>query len=645
MKRNMKRIRELAIALAALILLASSISAQPMAIDFGVNDTSGYPGTFVKVPVNITNVQNESIAGIIFDISFNSSVINLTMDHVQKGDLTSAWDSPRFNPDNGRISIHLSNNGTEISKGKTGSVVILNFSVVGIPGAKSAMNISRIQLSDLSGAIGTASARNGTFTIEGQQGAISGMKFNDSNGDGTKDLEDIGIANWTIVLKNSTGSLVRTITTDLNGNYSFNGLTAGNYSVEEVLHADWKQTFPEAPGIYNVTLAAGENVTYRDFGNFMNDTPAEPPGKPLITNFTPEISNVTDIIGGPTRTFTIHVNQTVNVSWQIDGKEVSNQTSVNVSSYSNDSAAAGIWNISALARNANGSDMQTWIWNVEQQIPGSISGMKFNDSNANGIKDQGESGLLNWTILLKNSTGYILDSMITDIGGNYTFAGLAAGNYTVEEVLQAGWNQTFPEAPGIYNVTLAAGESVKDRDFGNILLPEMPTGVTVTREIEKESLRFGESTNITIRINSDVTQALVLQESIPPGWNLGRISDDAQGFKNSSNEWVWSNVTPGATITVIYQLTNSTGANIGTYYINGTIGNPDGIIANVSGDNMITLGINEYYARLGSDPDRLETRDLLKAMDDWRSGKVPVGFARPITINELSALIDEWTRT
>src|SRR4030067_2076982 len=153
--------------------------------------------------------------------------------------------------------------------------------------------------------------------------------------------------------------------------------------------------------------------------------------------------------------------------------------------------------------------------------------------------------------------------MITDIGGNYTFAGLAAGNYTVEEVLQAGWNQTFPEAPGIYNVTLAAGESVKDRDFGNILLPEMPTGVTVTREIEKESLRFGESTNITIRINSDVTQALVLQESIPPGWNLGRISDDAQGFKNSSNEWVWSNVTPGATITVIYQLTNSTGANIG----------------------------------------------------------------------------------
>lgn len=644
MKRNIKRIRELAIALAALILLASSISAQPMAIDFGVNDTSGYPNTFVKVPVIITNVQNESIASIIFDISFNPSVINLTRDGVQKGDLTSAWDSPRFNPDNGRISILYSNNGTEISKGRSGTVVILNFSVVGVPGAKSVMNISRIQLSDLSGALGTASARNGTFSIGGQQGAISGMKFNDSNGNGTKDPKDPGIANWTIVLKNSTGSILRTITTDLNGNYSFNGLAAGNYTVEEVPRADWKQTFPEGPGIYNVTLAAGENVTYRDFGNFMNVSPAQPP---VITNFTPEISNVTDTTGGPTRTFTINVNQTVDVSWQIDGREVSNQTSVNVSSYSNNSATAGLWNISVLARNANGTDMQTWIWNVAQQIPGngSISGMKFNDSNANGIKDQGESGVLNWTILLKNSTGSILDSMITDIGGNYTFAGLAAGNYTVEEVLQAGWKQTFPEAPGIHNVTLAAGESAKDRDFGNNLLPEMPTGVTATREIEKESLRFGESTNITIRINSDVIQALALQESIPPGWDLKRISDDAQGFKNSSNEWIWSNVTPGATIIVIYQLTNSSGANIGTYYINGTIGNPDGIIADVSGNNTIILGINEYYRRLGSDPDRLETTDLLKAMDDWRRGKVPVGFAHPITIKELSALIDEWTRT
>jgi len=200
MKRTIKRIRELVTALAMLILFASSISAQPMAIGIGVNDTSGHPDTFVKVPVIITNEQNESnesIASIIFDISFNSSVINLTRDRVQKGDLTSAWGPPRFNPDNGRISIVFNGSGTEIPINESGSVVILNFSVVGAPGATSAMNISRIQIGNLSGALGTVSARNGTFIIEDKPGAISGMKFNDSNGNGTKDPEDIGIANWT----------------------------------------------------------------------------------------------------------------------------------------------------------------------------------------------------------------------------------------------------------------------------------------------------------------------------------------------------------------------------------------------------------------------------------------------------------------
>lgn len=647
MKQNMIRIRKLAIALAALALLVSSIDAEPMAIDFGVNDTVGYPNSFVKVPVNITNVQNESIAGIVFDIHFNSSVINLTKNRVQKGDLTFAWESPNFNPSNGRISIVFGGNGTEIPIGRSGSAIILNFSVVGFPGSKSEINLSGIQISDLQGTVGTAPARNGTFTIEGLPGAISGMKFYDSNGNGTKDSGDTGLVNWTIVLKNSSGSIVKTTKTDLNGNYIFERLANGNYAVEEVLQADWKQTFPKAPGIYNVTLATGENVTDRDFGNMVNVTQIKPAGRPIITNFTPSTSSVIDVIGGPTRTFAIIINQTVDVSWKIDGIEISRQENTNSSFYSNVSVAPGIWNISALAQNANGSYMQTWTWNVTQQIPGngSISGMKYNDSNGNGIKDTGESGLLNWTIVLKKNQGTILDTTMTDLNGNYRFSDLATGNYAVEEVMQTGWKQTFPENQGKYNVTLAEGENIVGKDFGNNLMPSMPIGVNGIREIEKESLRFGESTNVTIKINGDLKQSFVLQESIPQGWILKRISDDAMGFKNTTNEWVWPNITPGVTRTVIYQLTNSAGANMGTYYINGTLGNMSGAITGVGGNNMITLDIYTYYRKLGNNPDKVETRDVLIAMDDWGNRKAQDGFARPISINELSTLIDEWTRT
>jgi hypothetical protein len=241
-------------------------------------------------------------------------------------------------------------------------------------------------------------------------------------------------------------------------------------------------------------------------GKVFKIKPAEaaPSVTPEITNFTPEKSNVTDIAGGPTRTFTINVNQIVNVSWQINGEEVSSQTNLNTSSYSN-ASAPGIWNVTAIASNAKGSDTHMWIWTVTKERIGnsSISGKKFNDSNGNGIKDPGESGLSNWMITLKNNTGSMVETMMTDIDGNYTFSGLEAGNYTVEEVLQAVWKQTFPEMPGIYNVTLAPGENVIGIDFGNNLMPPLPSGVNATREIQNESLRLGESTNIAVTISGN----------------------------------------------------------------------------------------------------------------------------------------------
>jgi hypothetical protein len=371
----------------------------------------------------------------------------------------------------------------------------------------------------------------------------------------------------------------------------------------------------------------------------MNKTTPEPPGIPVITSFTPPTSQVIDVIGGPTRTFTINVDQVINVSWQINGSDVFSQVNVNTSSYSNESTAVGTWNISALVQNTNGSDIQNWIWFVEEPriANGSISGIKFNDSNGNAAKDPGESGLSDWTILLKDSTGSKVNA-ITNNDGNYIFTGLAAGNYTVEEIPQAGWKQTFPQTPGTYKITLAPGENATRIDFGN----QMSQGLNVIREIEKESLRKGESTNITVRINSDIIQALALYESIPAGWNITRISDDADGFRNSANEWVWSNVTPGITKTVIYSITAPSDAIIGTYTINGTISNSNGVIVIVGGENRITLDIFAYYRRLGSDPARVETSDLLKAMDDWRNGTNPIGFSYPITRQELFDLINEW---
>ena len=96
---------------------------------------------------------------------------------------------------------------------------------------------------------------------------------------------------------------------------------------------------------------------------------------------------------------------------------------------------------------------------------GSMCGMKFNDLNGNGQKDDGEQGLSGWTITL--SMGAVQMTATTGADGSYCFNNLAAGTYTLSETQQDGWQQTFPASPGTQIVTLTSGQKVINIDFGN----------------------------------------------------------------------------------------------------------------------------------------------------------------------------------
>ena len=92
--------------------------------------------------------------------------------------------------------------------------------------------------------------------------------------------------------------------------------------------------------------------------------------------------------------------------------------------------------------------------------PGSISGLKFDDHNGNGVQNVGDQGLQGWHILVNG-----VDRATTDANGNYTISGLDPGNYTVQEVQQAGWTETLGMAG--YTVTVSSGQNVTGIDFGN----------------------------------------------------------------------------------------------------------------------------------------------------------------------------------
>ena len=98
---------------------------------------------------------------------------------------------------------------------------------------------------------------------------------------------------------------------------------------------------------------------------------------------------------------------------------------------------------------------------------GSISGIKFNDLNGNGVYDQGEPALSGWNIFIDTNNDGILDgnelSTFTDGDGLYSFLMLQPTTYNLAEVMQNGCVQTL--SPG--SVTVGAGENVTDQNFGN----------------------------------------------------------------------------------------------------------------------------------------------------------------------------------
>ena len=93
---------------------------------------------------------------------------------------------------------------------------------------------------------------------------------------------------------------------------------------------------------------------------------------------------------------------------------------------------------------------------------------KFMDQNGNGIQDANEHGLAGWQIVVTDVSGNPVPGspFITGPNGTNCFVVPAPATYTISEVLQPGWIQTAPGAPGTYTVPVVPSGSV-NLSFGN----------------------------------------------------------------------------------------------------------------------------------------------------------------------------------
>ena len=156
--------------------------------------------------------------------------------------------------------------------------------------------------------------------------------------------------------------------------------------------------------------------------------------------------------------------------------------------------------------------------------PGSISGLKFNDTDSDGVRDTSptvESGVAGITINLYDASettpttttvGDLTTSTVTSGTGTYAFTNLVPGTYLVCEVIPAGYTQTTPTAgtacPGASEgfgivVTLDSGESAIDNNFGNVALHKVI--VLVCHEGSNELVGASVTVNGTTKTSSTDT--------------------------------------------------------------------------------------------------------------------------------------------
>lgn len=109
--------------------------------------------------------------------------------------------------------------------------------------------------------------------------------------------------------------------------------------------------------LYLVPEQAFISYSYRITAN----DPAAP-APPTITSFAPP-SPVSDTVCN-WRTFSVTVNQTVNLNWHLNDSLLFTNESVTEANYTLHAEVPGEHTVSAAATNLNGTDMQTWIWNV-----------------------------------------------------------------------------------------------------------------------------------------------------------------------------------------------------------------------------------------------------------------------------------------
>lgn len=330
--------------------------------------------------------------------------------------------------------------------------------------------------------------------------SISDEVWLDADSDGTRDAGEIGFPNVVVNLLDGSGDVVATTTTDSNGDFSFDGLANGSYTVSVVDSADVLIGFggTSAPALARslAVAVAGADVSGINFGyvapGTLGDTVwsdadgdgTQDPGEPGISGVTVQLWLDSDNNGIFDSTVDTLVGSRVTDAagnYLFDGLIYGTYFASVDDSQAALSGYTPTTTDEEVGANAAGTQIEAALitlgaafldadFGYQNSALADVSGNVFEDLDIDGLDDGvGEPGISGVTIALVNTSGVTVATTTTDGAGDYSFPDVAPGDYTVVVTDDDGVLDSYSLTSGLDAIDImVAGTDITGIDFGYV---------------------------------------------------------------------------------------------------------------------------------------------------------------------------------